>query len=235
MAQPLIFLVAGARPNFMKIAPIVRAVKAHGGLAFKIIHTGQHYDRDMNDVFFEELGIPEPDIFMAAGGGTHAQQTGKIMVAFEELCLVNRPDAVLVVGDVNSTLACSIVAKKLNILVAHVEAGLRSGDMTMPEEINRLVTDSISDIFFVTEPSGVTHLRREGKQESAVHYVGHVMVDNLLFQVEKLAKTDTSGFENSAFKAESMLNGGRYGVVTLHRPSNVDSAETMMRIAGALK
>jgi len=177
-----IYLVAGARPNFMKIAPIVRALQAHGGLAFKIIHTGQHYDREMNDVFFEELGIPQPDVFMGAGGGSHAQQTAKIMVAFEELCQAQRPDAVLVVGDVNSTLACSIVAKKLNIPVAHVEAGLRSGDMTMPEEINRLVTDSISDWFFVTEPSGVEHLRREGKADSMIHYVGHVMFDNLLYQ-----------------------------------------------------
>eukprot|EP01030_Chromulinospumella_sphaerica_P026616 gene26616-26827_t len=157
----MIYLVAGARPNFMKIAPIVRALQAHGGLSFKIIHTGQHYDREMNDVFFEELGIPQPDLFMAAGGGSHAQQTAKIMLAFEELCVAQRPDAVLVVGDVNSTLACSIVAKKLTIPVAHVEAGLRSGDMSMPEEINRLVTDSISDWFFVTEPSAVEHLRRE--------------------------------------------------------------------------
>jgi len=135
----------------MKIAPIVRALQAHAGLEFKIIHTGQHYDREMNDVFFEELGIPAPDVFMAAGGGSHALQTAKIMMAFEELCQAERPAAVLVVGDVNSTLACSIVAKKLDIRVAHVEAGLRSGDMRMPEEINRLVTDSISDWFFVTE------------------------------------------------------------------------------------
>jgi UDP-N-acetylglucosamine 2-epimerase (non-hydrolysing) len=230
-----IYLVAGARPNFMKIAPIVRALQVHGGLAFKIIHTGQHYDREMNDVFFEELGIPEPDLFMAAGGGSHAQQTGKIMVAFEELCQAERPDAVLVVGDVNSTLACSIVAKKLNIPVAHVEAGLRSGDMTMPEEINRLVTDSISDWFFVTEPSGVAHLQREGKAESAIHYVGHVMVDNVLYQADKLSRTDTSGFETSAFKTAHTTNDGRYGVVTLHRPSNVDSPEMMTRIGGALK
>ena len=230
-----IYLVAGARPNFMKIAPIVRALQAHGGLAFKIIHTGQHYDRDMNDVFFEELGIPQPDVFMAAGGGSHAQQTGKIMVAFEELCQAERPDAVLVVGDVNSTLACSIVAKKLNIPVAHVEAGLRSGDMSMPEEINRLVTDSISDWFFVTEPSGVEHLRHEGKPEAAIHYVGHVMVDNVLYQAEKLAHADTNGFETSAFKAAHTANGGRYGVITLHRPSNVDDAAMMTRIAGALR
>ena len=230
-----IYLVAGARPNFMKIAPIVRAIKAHGGLAFKIIHTGQHYDRDMNDVFFEELGIPQPDVFMAAGGGSHAQQTGRIMVAFEELCQKEPPDAVLVVGDVNSTLACSIVAKKLNIPVAHVEAGLRSGDRTMPEEINRLVTDSISDWFFVTEPSGVAHLQREGQPQQAIHYVGHVMVDNVLYQAEKLAHTDTSGFETNAFKQQHTANGGRYGVITLHRPSNVDDAAMMTRIAGALK
>lgn len=230
-----IYLVAGARPNFMKIAPIVRALQTHGGLAFKIIHTGQHYDREMNDVFFEELGIPEPDVFMAAGGGSHSQQTARIMIAFEDLCQAQRPDAVLVVGDVNSTLACSIVAKKLDIRVAHVEAGLRSGDMSMPEEINRLVTDSISDWFFVTEPSAVTHLQREGKADSAIHYVGHVMVDNALFQAEKLTRTDTSGFETSAFKAVNTVNGARYGVITLHRPSNVDNAEMMMRIGGALK
>ncbi|HMT81063.1 MAG TPA: UDP-N-acetylglucosamine 2-epimerase (non-hydrolyzing) [Azonexus sp.] len=226
-----IYLVAGARPNFMKIAPIVRALQAHGGLAFKIIHTGQHYDREMNDVFFEELGIPQPDVFMGAGGGSHAQQTAKIMVAFEELCQAERPDAVLVVGDVNSTLACSIVAKKLNIPVAHVEAGLRSGDRTMPEEINRLVTDSISDWFFVTEPSGVEHLRREGKPDSAIHYVGHVMVDNLLYQAEKLTDADPSSFEISA----NIPVDRSYGVVTLHRPSNVDDPVMMAQIGGALR
>lgn len=235
MSNMLIYLVAGARPNFMKIAPIVRALQAQQALSFKIIHTGQHYDREMNDVFFEELGIPQPDVFMGAGGGSHAQQTAKIMVGFEELCNNARPDAVLVVGDVNSTLACSIVAKKQGIPVAHVEAGLRSGDMTMPEEINRLVTDSISDWFFVTEPAALEHLRREGKPESAVHYVGHVMVDNVLYQADKLARADTSGFETAAFKAGALENGGRYGVITLHRPSNVDQPETMARIAGALK
>lgn len=230
MPMPILYLVAGARPNFMKIAPIVRALQAYGGLDYQIIHTGQHYDREMNDVFFEELGIPAPDVFMGAGGGSHAQQTAKIMTAFEELCQANTPDAVLVVGDVNSTLACSIVAKKLHIPVAHVEAGLRSGDMSMPEEINRLVTDSISDWFFVTEPSGAEHLRREGKAEGAIHYVGHVMVDNVLYQADKLAQAGTE-FETSVFKKKHP----RYGVVTLHRPSNVDSPEMMARIAGALK
>ncbi|NHZ92138.1 UDP-N-acetylglucosamine 2-epimerase (non-hydrolyzing) [Massilia sp. CCM 8733] len=233
--MPLIYLVAGARPNFMKIAPIVRALQQQDALTFKIIHTGQHYDREMNDVFFEELGIPQPDIFMGAGGGSHAQQTAKIMVAFEELCQAERPAAVLVVGDVNSTLACSIAAKKLNIPVAHVEAGLRSGDMTMPEEINRLVTDSISDWFFVTEPSAVSHLQREGKAESAIHYVGHVMVDNVLFQADKLGTADTSAYETSAIKAARSANGARYGVVTLHRPSNVDDAAMMTTLAGALR
>lgn len=235
MTLPIIYLVAGARPNFMKIAPIVRAIEARGSLAYKIIHTGQHYDRDMNDVFFEDLGIPQPDIFMAAGGGSHAEQTGRIMVAFEEYCQKHRPDMVLVVGDVNSTLACSIVAKKLCIPVAHVEAGLRSGDLTMPEEINRLVTDSISDWFFVTEPSGVEHLRREGKVESAIHYVGHVMVDNVLYQAGKLAHEDGSGFETSALKLRLLAAGGRYGVVTLHRPSNVDDPAMMAKIGGALR
>ncbi|WP_431237374.1 non-hydrolyzing UDP-N-acetylglucosamine 2-epimerase [Mycolicibacterium aichiense] len=231
----LIYLVVGARPNFMKIAPVVRAIEKRGDLSYKIVHTGQHYDREMNDVFFEELGIPEPDVFMAAGGGTHSQQTGKIMVAFEEFCQERRPDAVMVVGDVNSTLACSIVAKKLCIPVAHVEAGLRSGDLAMPEEINRLVTDSIADWFFVTEPAGVDNLKNEGKPASAIHYVGHVMIDNLLYQAKRLAGTDTSGFETAAFKQQVTGGGGRYGVVTLHRPSNVDDRQTMSKIAAALR
>lgn len=231
----LIYLVAGARPNFMKIAPIVRALKGHPRLGFKIIHTGQHYDHDMNQVFFDELGIPAPDLFMHAGGGSHAEQTARIMLAFESLCQSSRPNAVLVVGDVNSTLACSIVAKKLNIPVAHVEAGLRSGDMTMPEEINRLVTDSIADWFFVTEPSAMRHLRNEGKPEQAVHYVGHVMVDNVLYQAQKLADATPRTSQANHFQASTAGPGGRYGVVTLHRPSNVDSEATLLRIAGALR
>ncbi|MBZ2206835.1 non-hydrolyzing UDP-N-acetylglucosamine 2-epimerase [Massilia soli] len=233
--MPTIYLVAGARPNFMKIAPIVRAFQAQQALSFKIIHTGQHYDRDMNEVFFEELGIPQPDVFMAAGGGSHAQQTAKIMIGFEELCMAERPAAVLVVGDVNSTLACSIVAKKLDIPVAHVEAGLRSGDMSMPEEINRLVTDSISDWFFVTEPAALAHLKHEGKPDAAVHYVGHVMVDNVLFQADKLTRADTSGFDTAPFKAARTEASQRYGVVTLHRPSNVDDAANFARIGAALR
>jgi len=232
MSQSLIYLVAGARPNFMKIAPIVRALEARADrFAYKIIHTGQHYDREMSDVFFEELGIPKPDYHLEAGGGSHATQTAKIVVAFEEICLKARPDCVLVVGDVNSTLACSIVAKKQVIPVAHVEAGLRSGDMRMPEEINRLVTDSISDWFFCTEPSGVENLLREGKGKDVVFHVGHVMVDNLLYQRDKLALSDTRGMETEAVKAKNP----KYGVVTLHRPSNVDDETTLRGIAGALR
>ena len=225
-------LVAGARPNFMKIAPIVRALRGPGcGLGFEIVHTGQHYDREMNEVFFEELGIPAPDVCFESGSGTHAEQTAKIMVAFESYCRARAPDMVVVVGDVNSTLACSVVASKAHIPVAHVEAGLRSGDMTMPEEINRLVTDSIASLFFATEPSAVRNLLAEGKPREHVFHVGHVMVDNVVFQREKLARSDTAALSSSALKARH----ARYGVVTLHRPSNVDDPQTLRRIALALR
>ncbi|MGH8453029.1 MAG: non-hydrolyzing UDP-N-acetylglucosamine 2-epimerase [Nevskiales bacterium] len=226
-----LYLVAGARPNFMKIAPLVRALRAHGAnLGFKIIHTGQHYDYDLNEVFFDELGIPAPDVYLGAGSGSHAQQTARIMVGFEAACQTQRPDCVLVVGDVNSTLACSIVAKKLCIPVAHVEAGLRSGDMTMPEEINRIVTDAISDLLFVSEPSGVRNLLNEGRPAARIHHVGHVMVDNLLYQHDKLAAA-TSTFESSGLKRRL----GAYGVVTLHRPSNVDTRDALKRIGTTLR
>ena len=217
--MPIVFLVAGARPNFMKIAPIVRALQAQGSLAFKIIHTGQHYDREMNDVFFEELGIPQPDVFMGAGGGSHAQQTAKIMTAFEELCQAQRPDAVLVVGDVNSTLACSIVAKKLNIRVAHVEAGLRSGDMSMPEEINRLVTDAICDVLWTPSPDADENLAREGVPASKVDRVGNIMIDSFEMMREIIDADGTREAMGLAPKS--------YAVVTLHRPSNVDRREDL--------
>ncbi len=230
--KKILHLVAGARPNFMKIAPIVRALQARPGLFdYRIVHTGQHYDREMSDVFFEELGIPKPDFHLEAGGGSHAGQTAKIMVAYEAICQQERPDCVIVVGDVNSTLACSIVAKKLHVPVAHVEAGLRSGDLRMPEEINRLVTDSISDWFFVTEPAGRENLLREGKPDERVFFVGHVMVDNLFYQRDKLRSVDRGGYESEALKKRL----GRYGVVTLHRPSNVDDAATLAGIAAALQ
>jgi UDP-N-acetylglucosamine 2-epimerase (non-hydrolysing) len=229
--KKLIYLVAGARPNFMKIAPIIRALdQARERFGFKLVHTGQHYDREMSDVFFEELGMPQPDHHLNCGGGSHAEQTAKIMVAFERVCLQRLPDCVLVVGDVNSTLACSIVAKKLHIPVAHVEAGLRSGDRAMPEEINRLVTDSISDWFFCTEPAGVENLVREGQPASAIFHVGHVMVDNLLYQKQQLEKQALSAFATTEHKNRL----GSYGVVTLHRPSNVDDAQVLARIVCAL-
>lgn len=202
-----------------------------GRLGYKLVHTGQHFDRDMNEVFFEELGIPSPDVFMGLGGGSHAEQTAKILVAFERLCIESPPDAVIVVGDVTSTAACSLAAKKLMIPVAHVEAGLRSGDMRMPEEVNRVVTDAISDWFFVTEPSGVENLRREGKPEGAIHYVGNVMIDNLLFQKVRLESMDKDAFKLSGFKRRH----SRYGVVTLHRPSNVDDAVVLAELAAALR
>ncbi|MGE3511364.1 MAG: non-hydrolyzing UDP-N-acetylglucosamine 2-epimerase [Vicinamibacterales bacterium] len=223
----LISVVAGARPNFMKIAPILRALDSRSDVfEWQLVHTGQHYDREMSDVFFEELGIPQPHFHLDCGGGSHAEQTAKIMMRYEEVVKATQPQLVLVVGDVNSTLACSIVAKKLTIKVAHVEAGLRSGDRTMPEEINRVVTDSIADWFFVTEPSGVENLLREGHSPDSVFFVGHVMIDNLFYQVERLADT----YPTSGLKARL----GSYGVVTLHRPSNVDSPETLQPILRAL-
>jgi UDP-N-acetylglucosamine 2-epimerase (non-hydrolysing) len=227
-----IHLIAGARPNFMKIAPLARAMDARSDeISYQIIHTGQHYDHAMSDVFFKELGIPAPDYHLGGGGGSHAEQTAKIMVAYEQLCIAERPDVVLVVGDVNSTLACSIVAKKLQIKVAHVEAGLRSGDRTMPEEINRLVTDAISDLFFVTEPSGVENLLKEGQPEGAIHYVGHVMVDNVLFQHSKLGSEGLETGHSLNYKASHPS----YGVVTLHRPSNVDDPAVLSELIGVLR
>ena len=228
-------LVAGARPNFMKIAPLIRAIQARPGLSYRLVHTGQHYDRDMNDVFFEELGIPPPHANLACGGGSHADQTARIMIAFEAEVLANRPDWVVVVGDVNSTLACSIVARKLGVRVAHIEAGLRSGDRSMPEEINRLVTDAISDLFFVTEPSGRDHLLREGQPPEKIHYVGHVMIDNLFFQIRQLAAQESTKFDTDALKRRLLSSHGSYGVVTLHRPSNVDDPGILTGIATALR
>jgi UDP-N-acetylglucosamine 2-epimerase (non-hydrolysing) len=227
-----VLLIAGARPNFMKIAPLVRAFAARAD-AFdaRIVHTGQHYDPEMSDVFFDELGIPQPHFRLDVGSGTHAQQTARVMTAFEGVCVAERPDLVLVVGDVNSTIACALVAKKLGVEVAHVEAGLRSGDRRMPEEINRLATDAISDWFFVTEPAAVENLRREGQPEERIHFVGHVMIDNLFYQLEKLR----SGPSIDALAPLRQRLGARYGVVTLHRPSNVDDWSVLQRILGALE
>jgi UDP-N-acetylglucosamine 2-epimerase (non-hydrolysing) len=225
-----VLLVAGARPNFMKIAPIYRAAQFYPQIDCQIVHTGQHYDYQMSESFFEDLGIPKPAFSLESGSGSHAVQTAKVMVSFEEVCLKENPDLVMVVGDVNSTLACSVTAKKLRISVAHVEAGLRSFDLTMPEEINRMVTDAISDWFFVTEESGATNLLAEGKTRDMVHEVGHVMIDNLLHQVEILKNSDPSPI------ISRMLNEVKepYLFLTLHRPSNVDDRATFSSIAEAV-
>ena len=216
----------------MKIAPIYRASLKFSGVDCKIVHTGQHYDYHMSQTFFDDLEIPAPAYHLEAGSGSHAVQTAKIMVAFEEVCVTEKPDVVMVVGDVNSTLACSVVAKKALIKVAHVEAGLRSFDLAMPEEINRMVTDAISDYFFVTEESGVQNLLREGKPAGNIHFVGHVMIDNLLYQNAKLRNggIDVRALSVYGLKQEK----GRYSFLTLHRPSNVDNAGTFREIVSAL-
>jgi UDP-N-acetylglucosamine 2-epimerase (non-hydrolysing) len=252
-----ILLVAGARPNFMKIAPLVHEIKLRSKervawrkklglksheLKYKIVHTGQHYDYEMSKVFFDELDIPAPDYFLGAGSGSHAEQTAKIMTVFERVCLQEKPDAAVVVGDVNSTLACSVTAKKLNIKVAHVEAGLRSFDMTMPEEINRIVTDSISDYLFVSEKSGINNLKREGRSIKQVFFVGNIMIDTLYYGLNKIEnkKLGKSVIEKKILNPElnassTMRHADRYAVVTLHRPSNVDDKDKLKDILLALK
>ena len=219
--------VAGARPNFMKIAPIMEAYKTCECIEPVLVHTGQHYDEKMSDLFFRQLGIPEPDVNLGVGGGSHAVNTAETMRAFEKVCLEQKPDAVLVVGDVNSTIACGLVAVKLGIKLIHVEAGLRSFDRTMPEEINRLLTDSISDLLFCTEQSGVDNLLREGVSEKKIFLVGNVMIDTLLSNREKA--------EASTILQELEVTPEKYGVLTLHRPSNVDDPEAFGRIVDALE
>ena len=195
-----IIIVAGARPNFMKIAPLVHQLrKSDADVTWKLVHTGQHYDYEMSRVFFDDLELPEPDFFLDAGSGTHAEQTARVILAFEKVCIQEKPDWVVVVGDVNSTMACSITAKKMNIQVAHVEAGLRSRDMSMPEEINRMLTDAIADYLFVTEKSGVDNLKREGRKDGDIFFVGNVMIDTLyiiwtrLKKIRNLKKTRRPG------------------------------------------
>jgi len=230
-----ITLVAGARPNFMKVAPIFHALSAiketaHASgidLRISVVHTGQHYDESMSDVFFRDLCMPKPDKHLEVGSGSHAEQTAKIMVSFERFLLEDRPDLVVVVGDVNSTLACSLTAKKLGIKVAHVEAGLRSFDMSMPEEINRKLTDAISDLLFVTEDSGVQNLRTEGIPPEKIFLVGNVMIDTLK---HNLSIIEGRGFTPSAAVRDFRLNGLRYAILTLHRPSNVDFRENLTPI-----
>ena len=210
-----ILLVAGARPNFMKIAPLYRAFQRHPKLETRIVHTGQHYSSQMSDIFFSQLEIPPPNHQLGIHGGSHAQQTALTMLAFEEVVDAERPDCVVVVGDVNSTLACALVAAKRNIPLAHVEAGLRSGDRTMPEEINRMLTDTLSDFLFVTESAGLDNLAREGLLDRNVHLVGNCMIDTLVHFREKAGRINTL--------AQLGLEPKSYLLMTLHRPSNVDT------------
>ena len=218
--------IVGARPNFMKVAPLSWAADCRDDIQIEIVHTGQHYDRNMSQLFFDELSIPEPSINLGVGPGSHASQTAEIMVRFEEHVLAQRPDVVLVVGDVNSTIACSLVSAKLGIPIVHVEAGLRSGDRAMPEEINRVLTDAISDVLYVTEESGRTNLINEGVDESRIEFVGNVMIDTLLKNRKKADASDVL--------EKNGLEAGQYGVVTIHRPSNVDNEEILRGIWGAL-
>lgn len=228
MSEPLrICSIVGARPNFMKIAPLSWVAGERDDVELSVVHTGQHYDRNMSDLFFEELDIPEPNINLGVGSGSHAVQTAEVMVRFEPLMLENRPDLLLVVGDVNSTIATALVAVKMGIPVIHVEAGLRSFDRGMPEEINRVLVDSISDELFVTEQSGLDNLANEGVDPSRVHFVGNVMIDTLLRSRELAARSDV--LERNRLEAK------KYGIVTLHRPSNVDDDEVLRGIWGALE
>jgi UDP-N-acetylglucosamine 2-epimerase (non-hydrolysing) len=216
-------LIAGARPNFMKIAPIIDAIlkaqKEGSDIHFRLIHTGQHYDKNMSDSFFEQLGIPQPDVNLGAGGGTQAEQTAAIMIGYEKLLIEERSNLCLVVGDVTSTMACAIVAQKLHIPVAHVEAGIRSGDWSMPEEINRMVTDSITNYFFTTTPEACENLRKTGIKDNRIYWVGNTMIDTLL--------KHRSRFQMPEVWESLNLSKNQYLVMTLHRPGNVDEEEKL--------
>ncbi len=219
--------VVGARPNFMKIAPLDREFKKYGDIEHLIVHTGQHYDVALSDVFFQQLGLPAPERHLGVGSGGHGEMTGKIMIAFEKVCMDIRPDMVLVVGDVNSTIAASLTARKLFIPVAHVEAGLRSFDETMPEEWNRRLTDCLSNLLFVSEPSGMENLRREGIDMSRAHLVGDIMLETLELFLPEIRR-------RMAWKDHD-LEKSEYALATLHRPSNVDSREALMELLNIFK
>lgn len=218
--------VVGARPNFMKIAPIIDEMRKHTEIAASLVHTGQHYDEKMSKLFFQDLGLPKPDVYLGVGSGGHGEQTGKIMIEFEKIIAANKPDLVVVVGDVNSTIACGLVAVKMGVKLVHVEAGLRSFDRAMPEEINRMLTDQISDYLFLTEREAKENLLREGVAEEKIHFVGNVMIDSLMKHREHA--------ERSPILGDLKLEAGRYGLITLHRPSNVDVKENLDNILSAL-
>ncbi|MEO1517126.1 MAG: UDP-N-acetylglucosamine 2-epimerase (non-hydrolyzing) [Bacteroidota bacterium] len=214
--------IVGARPNFMKIAPLHRAFQKHADIESKIVHTGQHYDERMSDIFFNQLELPKPDYYLGVGTGTHTQVTAKVMLAFEEVVNTEKPDLILVVGDVNSTVACTLVAIKMKIPLAHVEAGLRSGDRGMPEEVNRILTDSVSDFLFVTEQSGMINLAKEGVADEKVFFVGNVMIDSLCYYREKA--------KSVGILDQIGLKPKEYILTTMHRPSNVDNVESLQDI-----
>ena len=218
--------VVGARPNFMKIAPLMAEFKKHPQIEATLIHTGQHYDEKMSGLFFDDLGIPKPDVYLGVGSHNHGAQTGKIMIDFEKVLLEDKPDLVVVVGDVNSTIACGLVAVKQGVKLVHVEAGLRSFDRTMPEEINRVLTDQISDFLFITEQGGEENLLKEGIDKDKIHFVGNVMIDTLLHHLQRA--------ESSDVLAELNLEPAEFAVLTLHRPSNVDAKEQFLEILTAL-
>jgi len=226
MHKPTILLVAGARPNFMKVAPVWRALDALQKFRLVLVHTGQHYDDNMSKVFFDDLRLPKPDAHLGVGSGSHAEQTAKVMLTFEPVLMDADPDLVVVVGDVNSTLACALVAVKRDIPVAHVEAGLRSFDRTMPEETNRMVTDILSDLLFIHSPEAHDNLVREGMDEGKIHFSGNVMIDSLNFYMPDAEKSEI-------LKALT-LEKKKYGLVTLHRPSNVDDAAILVPVMTAL-
>lgn len=217
-----VLTVVGARPNFMKAAPLLRELRTYPEINSMLVHTGQHYDKNMSDVFFEDLDIPKPNYMLDIGSGTQSYQSGRIMEKFEDLCLEINPDLIIVLGDINSTMACSIVAKKLHINLAHIEAGLRSRDKNMPEEINRLITDSISDYFFVTEKSAVENLINENHNADDIFFVGNLMIDSLHYGLDKIKKLP---------KAKKF----DYGLITLHRPSNVDNLVNLKNIIDDLR
>lgn len=214
--------VVGARPNFMKVAPVCTAFRRRGGVRQTLVHTGQHYDANLSDIFFEQLQIPRPDVCLEVGSGSHAVQTAEVMIRFEQTILDKRPDLVLVYGDVNSTVAASLVCAKLGTRVAHVEAGLRSFDRTMPEEINRLVTDQLADLLLIPSEEGRTNLLREGIADDKIHFVGNVMIDTLRTLLPQSTMPAISGL------------GDDFALVTLHRPSNVDDPQTLRSILAAL-
>ena len=227
MRKYVIDLIAAARPNFMKVAPLYRELQRHEDvLQPRLVHTGQHYDENMSGSFIRDLGLPNPAVHLGAGSGNHGEQTGRVLIAYEKLCLESAPDWTVVVGDVNSTLACALAATKLNIPVAHLEAGLRSGDRTMPEEINRVATDAISDVLWTPSADADENLLREGVGEHRIRRVGNIMIDAL--------EMSRSRIERRAFARELGLQPKRYAVVTLHRPSNVDDEAKLRTLVAML-